>query len=143
MADSYVEKGYNDPGYVEGDNEEIKFSEGQVTLRHFVSSGAKKKYDLISSIQSTLADYGELAVVYIPKEKTAMLVSKTGFMDFLSTPDINIKATVVAKDGTVLATPKVTSTDKYKLTFEINEALAGGSYFVNLDISTCGECRQG
>jgi len=147
MPKSYMERGYNDPGYVEGDSGgEIEFSEGIVTLKHFVSNGSKNKQELVSAVQSKLAGERELAILYIPEAKTMALVSKIGFMDFLSTApalDVQATATVVAADGTVLATPKVTSTDKYKMTFEIDETLAGGSYFVTLDISTCADCRQG
>jgi hypothetical protein len=80
---AYVEQGYTEPGYIEGDVVDIiPENIGDSTkVKFFISGGGLPIDDACSDILSKIGD--DFALMFAPRENAIMLGSSKGFVSFL------------------------------------------------------------
>jgi len=150
MIENYVAFGYVSGGYVAGNNFSLPIAGGH-PLKFFVSDGTKTETLLKTEVINSLSD-GEMGIVYVPESQKIMLGSGLGFVEFLGGIDINsittnqtfidavksistinMTASIVASDGSVVANATVTQTAPTTFNVTIPQELVGTSYSIVLD----------
>jgi len=90
----YIEQGYVQSGYFEGDNL-IALSPGStVKLKFFISDGKDIDNEIVQ-MQDGLAD-NEVGLLYMPSLKKMMMASKTSFVEFITAQSGNVNVDEVA-----------------------------------------------
>jgi len=154
MSNAYVESGYVDPSYFLGAS--IVGGDGSLRIKFYIAKGDVDLSDTAERISSELND-DECCFLMIPDAGKSCFVGNGGFsllggdlteiiqrvdkientMQQNINPDISVS--MVAKDGTVLATPEITK-DGADYVFSVPENVSSAGYDVVLTVSPCTEC---
>lgn len=156
MAGSYVDSGYVEVGYVEGDSI-IPIDIGDSTKLDFViSKNTLTESDLIAEVQKSIEG---MAVLFIPENNKISLVTKNGSISFLGSSDeiaeritnienfiqnigdnLDVSVSMNAPDGTLIASPTVVK-DGATFTYTVPTEVSGAEYSVVIDITSCYDCE--
>ncbi|WP_456432668.1 hypothetical protein [Nitratifractor sp.] len=151
---SYVEPGYVESGYFEGDSV-LSIPPGPIALRFFIAQGATAVED---AIKNATPGSGEIAVVYMPDagktvlfdgENTAVMVgapSQDEIIAAVSTPtyvnmvaqtvqnsvSVNMSACIKDSGGSIVSDATVRRIDNTTFEVEIPQNLVGTQYRIVL-----------